>query len=88
MITIITDMGTKSKIPIINDLCKYIKISNITLTAHHHQTLGTIERSHRTFMCMLVHFCRNDWDIWIRYVTYFFNTTPSVVHEYCPYEIV
>jgi len=45
----IMDMGTEYKNSIINDLCKYLKIENITSTAHHHQTVGTIERSHRTF---------------------------------------
>jgi len=49
MKTFITDMGTEYKNSIINDLCKYLKIENITSTEHHHQTVGTIERSHRTF---------------------------------------
>jgi len=42
-------MGTEYKNSIINDLCEYLKIENITSTAHHHQTVGTIERSHRIF---------------------------------------
>lgn len=46
MKTFITDMGTEYKNSLISDLCKYIKISNIQSTAHHQQTLGTIERSH------------------------------------------
>jgi len=31
-------MGTEYKNSIINDLCKYLKIKNITSTAHHHLT--------------------------------------------------
>jgi len=31
---------------------------------------------------------KTDWDIWIQYFTYCFNTTPSVVPEYGPYELV
>ena len=91
MKTIITDMGTEYKNQIIDDLCKYMKIKNITSTAHHHQTLGTIERSHRTFneyVRSYISVDKTDWDIWIQYFTYCFNTTPSVVHEYCPYELV
>jgi len=49
MKTCITDMGTEYKNSIINDLCKYLKINNIASTALHHQTVGTDERSHRTF---------------------------------------
>jgi len=36
MKTIITDMGTEYKNQIIDDLCKYMNIKNITATAHHH----------------------------------------------------
>lgn len=89
--TFITDMGIEYKNSIINDLCKYLKIENITSTAHHHQTLGTIERSHRTFneyIRSYISIDKNDWDVWLRYFTYCFNTTPSVVHAYCPYELV
>lgn len=46
MKTFITDMGTEYKNALINDLCKYMKICNLLSTAHHHQTLGTVKRSH------------------------------------------
>ena len=91
MKTFITDMGTEYKNSIINDLCKYLKINNITSTAHHHQTLGTIERSHRTFneyIRSYISVDKTDWDIWLPYFVYCFNTTPSVTHNYCPYELV
>ena len=84
-------MGTEYKNSIINDLCKYLKIDNITSTAHHHQTLGTIERSHRTFneyIRSYISVDKTDWDIWLQYFVYCFNTTPSVTHNYCPYELV
>jgi len=42
-------MGTEYKNSLINDLCKYLKIENLTSTAHHHQPVGAIERGHRTF---------------------------------------
>nr|XP_032289302.1 uncharacterized transmembrane protein DDB_G0285607-like [Drosophila virilis] len=32
---------------------------------------------------------KTDWDVWIQYFTYCFNTsTPSATHEYCTYELV
>lgn len=91
MKTFITDMGTEYKNSIINDLCKYLKINNITSTAHHHQTVGTIERSHRTlneYIRSHVSVDKTDWDIWLPYFVYCFNTTPSMAHNYCPYELV
>ena len=36
MKTFISDMGTEYKILILTDLCKYMKIKNLTSTAYHH----------------------------------------------------
>jgi len=91
MKTFITDMGTEYKNSVIEDLCKNIKMENITSTAHHHQTLGTVERSHRTlneFIRSYISINKFDWDVWLPYFTYCFNTTPSIAHDYCPYELV
>jgi len=49
MKTFISDMGTEYINSIINDLCKYLKIKNITSAAHHHQTVEPVVRNHRTF---------------------------------------
>ncbi len=49
MKTIITDMGTEYENSIIDELSRNLKIKNVTSTAHHHQKVGTVERSHRTF---------------------------------------
>jgi len=69
-------MGTEYKSSIINDLCKYIK---------------TVERSHKTFneyIRSYISIDKNDWDVWLKYFVYFFNTTPSMAHDYCSYELV
>jgi len=68
-----------------------LKIVNITTTAHHHQTVGTIERSHRTFneyIRSYISVDKTDWDVWLQYFVFCFNTTPSMAHNYCPYELV
>lgn len=91
MKTFITDMGTEYKNSIITDLCKYLKIKNITSTAHHHQTVGVVERSHRTlneYIRSYISTDKTDWDVWLQYFVYCFNTTQSMVHNYCPYELV
>lgn len=91
MRTLLTDMGTEYRNCLVEDLCKYLKVDNITSTAYHHQTLGTVERSHRTFneyMRSYISMDKDDWDVWLKYFTYCFNTTPSVVHGYCPYELI
>lgn len=88
---IITDMGTEYKNETMNELCKLMKIKYVTSTAHHHQTVGTVERSHRTFNEYVRSYLSNnktDWDVWLSYFTYCFNTTPSTVHGYCPFELI
>lgn len=88
---ILSDMGTEYKNQTMEELCKLLKIDNKTSTAYHHQTLGTVERSHRTFneyVRSYISLDRTDWDEWLRYFAYCFNTTPSAVHQYCPYELV
>jgi len=52
-------MGTEYKNSIINKLCKYLKIDNITSTAHHNQSVGSVERSHRTYISV----DKTDWDV-------------------------
>jgi len=86
--TFMTDMGTEHKNSIINDLCKYLKIENITSTAHHHQTVGTIERSHRTYIRSYISVDKTDWDVWLQYFVFCLNTNPSMAHNYCPYELL
>lgn len=88
---IITDMGTEYKNQIFQEICKLLKIENSYSTPYHHQTLGTVERSHRTFndyMRAYISVDRNDWDDWCKYFQYCYNTTPSVTHGYCPFELV
>ena len=70
--------GNEYAVTLICDLTKYL----VTSTAHHHQTLGTIERSHRTFneyVRSYISVEKDDWDEWFRYFTYCFNTTLSII---------
>lgn len=53
--------------------------------------MGTIERSHRTLNEYLRSYISNDksdWDEWMKFFVYCYNTSPSTVHEYCPFELV
>ena len=91
MKTFISDLGTEYKNQILNEICAILKIEKLTSTAYHHETLGTIERNHRTLNAYLrsyISIDKSDWDEWLAYFTYCYNTTPSAVHNYCPYELV
>jgi len=50
-----------------------------------------VERSHRTFNEFIRSYIlvdKTDWDVWLKYFVYRSNTTPSMAHDYCPYELV
>jgi len=50
-----------------------------------------VERSHRTlneFIGTYISTDKTDWDVWLKYFIYCFNTTPSMALDYCPYELV
>jgi len=88
---ILSDMGTEYNNQVLIELCSLLKIEKLTSAPYHHQTLGTVERSHRTFneyIRAYINSPNNDWDNWIKYFTYAFNTTPSTVHGYCPFELI
>lgn len=91
MKTVLTDMGSEYMNQVFKEILELLKIQYKSSTAYHHQTLGTIERSHRTFNEYLrsyIDINRTDWDEWLKYFTYCFNTTPSTTHEYCPFQLV
>lgn len=89
---ITTDRGTEYLNSTITELCKLLGIGHNTSTAYHHRSLGTIERSHRTFneyIRSYINEKRNDWDDYLNFFTYFFNTTPSTaIGGYCPFQLI
>lgn len=91
MTKILTDMGTEYMNQILTELCLMMKIEKLNSTPYHHETLGTVERSHRTFNEYLRTYIssdKSDWDTWLKYFVYCYNTTPSTAHDYCPFELI
>ena len=91
MKTIVTDKGTEYLNDVIKELLLLLKVEHKSSTAFHHQTLGVCERTHRTFneyVRSYVNDSKTDWDDWLLYFTYNFNTTPSTVHGFCPFELI
>lgn len=90
---IITDMGTEYKNQTTAELFKLLKIKHNTSTAHHHETVGVVERSHRTLNEYLRTYLsqpRHDWDEHLLYFTFSYNITPNVSLnlKYSPYELL
>lgn len=84
-----SDKGTEFTNQLMSEICKLLDIRQIFSAPYHHETLGSIERNHRVLNEFLLNFCKDDqWDIWIPYFTFAYNTTPHVETGYTPYELI
>jgi hypothetical protein len=72
-------------------ICNLFKIEKICTTAYHPESNGALERTHKTLTSYLRCFCDNkkdDWDNWLPFACFTYNTTPHSVTKYTPYEIL
>ena len=88
---VLTDQGTNFLSQVFKNVCKLLKIEKIQTTAYHPQSNGALERSHRTLAEYLKNFItedQTDWDEWLPYAMFTYNTTPHSSTGYTPYELV
>lgn len=86
-----TDLGTEYKNSIVKELCELLKIEHNFSTAYHHETLGSIERNHRTLNEYLRSYLTdNNWDIYLKYFSFCYNISYTAAngHKYTPFELV
>jgi len=70
---------------------KLLKIKKIQTTAFHPELNGSLERSHRVLAEYLRHYLREDqtnWDEWILYTVYVYNTMVYTTTAYTTFELV
>ena len=90
MSAIRTDQGTEYK-GIFDHVCNELQINHTCSTAYHPQSIGAVERNHRClneYLRIFINDRRNDWDKWLPFYTYCYNTTPNTHHAYSPFEIL
>lgn len=88
-----TDRGTEYTNEIIAEILSIMKIKHNISTAYHHQSLGGVERNHRSINEYLRSYLNGnlaEWDTYLRYFTYFYNNAKSTTNDlkYTPYELV
>ena len=84
-----SDQGGNFISKMYQQICKIFKIQRMTSTAKHHQSLGSLERAHRVFVEYLRHYCTiRDWDKWIRYCIFSYNTSFKESTGFTPHELV
>lgn len=89
---LISDQGTEYKNNILMKLCELMGVHKKFSTPHHHQSVGSIERNHRTFNEYIRAYATNifEWDTYLPYFVYCYNTSKNLTFEnrFSPYELV
>lgn len=88
---ILTDQGSNFLSEVFTNVCKLLKIKKIKCTAYHPQSNGALERTHRVLVEYLRCFILEDqsnWDKWLFYATFVFNTTPHTATGFTPHELM
>jgi hypothetical protein len=89
--SIVTDQGTQFMSDVFTRLCKLLKINKLNTSAYRPESNGALERTHKTMVEFLRCFCNpkgSDWQKWLPFSCFVFNTTPHTMTKYTPYEIL
>jgi hypothetical protein len=76
---------------VFKNTCCLLRIKKIQSTAFHPESQGGIERSHRVLAEYLRHYVNEDqtnWDAWMPFATYVYNTTHHSATGYTPFELM
>ena len=88
---VLTDQGSNFLSELFKNTCKLLKIRKIQTTAFHPESNGGLERSHRVLAEYLRHYVNEDqtnWDEWMPYATYVYNTTVHSATKFTPFELI
>lgn len=90
---IVTDRGTEFINSTMEQVCKILNINQLKSTAFHHETLGSIENSHKHltfYLRMQVNSQTNTstWSSWLPYWCFSYNTSVHSSTKFTPYELV
>ena len=84
-----TDQGPQFMSEIMAGFAELFKIKQYKSSAYHPQSLGALERSHHTFVEYLRHYCESsNWDQWLPFAMFSFNTSVHESTGITPHEIV
>ena len=87
---ILMDQGSNFLSDLFKSMCKLLRIKKIQTTAFHPESNGSLERTSRVLTEYLRHYVREDqtnWDEWILYAVYVYNTTVHTTTAYTPFEL-
>lgn len=86
-----SDQGSDFLSKVFSACCKLLKIEKFHTSAYHPQADGALERSHRTLAEYLRHYVDKnlqDWDDYVPFAMFVYNTTPHTTTERQPYDLL
>jgi transposase InsO family protein len=88
---ILTDQGSNFLSNLFTNVCKLLRIKRIKTNPYHPQINRALERRHRVLVEYLQCYIledQTDWDKWIPYATFVFNTTPHSSTGFTPHVLL
>lgn len=88
---IVTDQGIEFLASIFNETCNLLEVKQLNSTAYHHETLGSLENSHKnlgSFLRIYTAKHRGSWSSWIPYWCFNYNNSVHSEIKYTPFELV
>ena len=88
---ILTDQGSNFMSDVFKRICKLFQIEKLNTVAYHPESNGALERTHRTLVTYLRSYVDtkpSNWDQWLQFASFTFNTTPHSITRYSPYELL
>ena len=86
--TILTDRGRPFMSALAREVYRLLRVKKVSTAAYRPQTNGLVERFNRTLASMLsmyVNSKHNDWDKYLPYVTFAYNTTAHSITKETPF---
>lgn len=89
--SILTDQGTNFLSDLFKQVNKILKIKKLQTSPYHPQTNGALEKSHHSLSNYLRNFASDDpnnWDTWVPFAMFCYNSTPHTVTQFMPFELL
>lgn len=88
---IATDRGSEFISSTMKEVCKLLQIKQLQATAYHHESIGSLENSHKVlgaYLRSLTEKQLSSWSSWLSYWCFSYNTTVHTETKYTPFELV
>lgn len=88
---LLTDQGTNFQSKLFKSITKFLKGKQIKTSPYHPQSNRVLERSHYSLGNYLRNYSDNyksDWDSWIPFAMFFYNTIPHSITKIIHFELV